>query len=143
LGKGDKDMSVHEVGSTGNGSVPYSSTLPNKLGLTNQKSTESAAEKKLQKEVTPDVLQKAIDEANEVLGQVRPDLKFVVDNETNEVVVMFVSPDTGDIVNRYPTERAIAISHEIVKSQEQRLQLDKDYQRKTDELLGLFVKQRI
>lgn len=77
------------------------------------------------------------------MSQVRPDLKFVVDNETKEVVVMFVSPDTGDVVNRYPTERAIAISHEIVKSQEQRLQLDKDYQKKTDELVGLFVKQRI
>lgn len=136
-------MSVHEIGSTGNGSVPYSSTLPNNIALTNQKSTENTVEKKLQKEVTPDVLQKAIDEANDVLSQVRPDLKFVVDNETNEVVVMFISPDTGDIVNRYPTERAIAISHEIVKSQEQRLQLDKDYQKKTDELLGLFVKQRI
>lgn len=136
-------MSINEVGSTGNGSVPYRPTLPDKVVLANQRNTESAAEKKLEKKITPDVLQKAIDEANEVLADVRPDLKFVVDNETKEVVVMFVSPDTGDIVNRYPTERAIAISHEIVKSQEQRLQLDKDYQRKTDELLGLFVKQRI
>lgn len=136
-------MSINEVGSTGNGSVPYRATLPNNVGLTNQKDTESAAEKKLQKNITPDVLQQAIDEANEVLSQVRPDLKFVIDNEAKEVVVMFVSPDTGDVVNRYPSERAIAISHEIVRSQEQRLQLDKDYQRKTDELIGLFVKQRI
>ncbi len=136
-------MSVHEVGSTGNGSVPYRSTLPDKVVLTNQRNTESVVEKKLEKNITPDILQKAIDEANEVLTQVRPDLKFVVDNETKEVVVMFVSPDTGDVVNRYPTERAIAISHEIVKSQELRTQLDKDYQAKTDELLGLFVKQRI
>jgi uncharacterized FlaG/YvyC family protein len=143
LGKGDKEMSINEVGSTANGSVPYRPTLPNKVVLTNQQDTEGVAEKKLQKNITPDILQKAIDEANEVLADVRPDLKFVVDNETKEVVVMFVSPDTGDIVNRYPSERAIAISHEIVKSQEQRLQLDKDYQRKTDELLGLFVKQRI
>ncbi len=136
-------MSVHEIGSTGNGRVPYSPTLPNKAVSTNQQSNESVAVKKLQQNTTPDVLQKAIDEANEVLSQVRPDLKFIVDNETKEVVVMFVSPDTGDVVNRYPTERAIAISHEIVKSQELRTQLDKDYQRKTDELLGLFVKQRI
>ena len=136
-------MAINEIGSTGNGSVPYSPTLPDRVVLTNQKNAEDVFEKKLEKNTSPDVLQKAIDEANEVLSHVRPDLKFVVDNEANEVVVMFVSPDTGDVVNRYPTERAIAISHEIVKSQEQRFQLDKDYQRKTDELLGLFVKQRI
>lgn len=93
-------------------------------------------------QVTPDALQRAIDEANKVFAHVRPDIKFVIEEESNDVVIMLVEPETGDVINRYPTVQAIAISSAITKAQEAILEKQALFKSARDELAGLLIAQR-
>jgi uncharacterized FlaG/YvyC family protein len=90
-----------------------------------------------------DPLQKAVDEANQLFSHVRPDIKFVIDEASKEVVMMLVEPETGDVVNRYPTEHALAISHEIAKAQAKVAERHEVFRNIDNGLLGLFVEQKI
>ena len=86
-------------------------------------------------------LQKAVDAANEIFNQVRPDIKFVIDESTKDVVVVLLEPETGDVINRYPTEQAMAISNAIVESQARIAERQEAFQSTNKQLLGLFVQQ--
>jgi uncharacterized FlaG/YvyC family protein len=88
-------------------------------------------------------LQSAIDDANNMLAYVRPDIKFVIDEATNDVVIMLVEPETGDVINRYPTEQALAISNAIVESQARAAEQHAVFQNAGNGILGLFVAQKI
>lgn len=89
-----------------------------------------------------DALKSAVDDANNMLLYVRPDIKFVIDEATKDVVVMLVEPSTGDVINRYPTEQALAISNAIVESQARAAEQHTAFQKSSNQLLGLFVEQR-
>ncbi|MEE9330678.1 MAG: flagellar protein FlaG [Methylophilaceae bacterium] len=93
-------------------------------------------------EVTPDVLQKMIDEANQMLSYIRPDIKFVIDEGSKKVVIMLIEPDTGDVINRFPTEQALAISHAITQSHEKVAARHEAFRHAGDGVLGLLVRQR-
>lgn len=92
-------------------------------------------------EVKNDVLEKAIEEANEVFQHVRPDIKFVLDSDTKEVILMMVEPNTGDVIRRYPTEQALAITDAISKSQ-LKLTGQPAFRQAGDGILGLFVEHK-
>jgi len=92
--------------------------------------------------VSADELQKAIDAANHMFEYVRPDIKFVIDESTKDVVIMLVEPETGDVINRYPTEQALAISNAIVESQARAAEQHEAFLNANEQLLGLFVEQR-
>lgn len=102
---------------------------------------EKRAQAKQGAEVTNDVLEKAIEEANEVFKHVRPDIKFVLDSDTKEVVLMMVEPNTGDVIRRYPTEQALAITDAISKSQLE-VTSQSAFRQSGDGILGLFVEQK-
>ena len=89
-----------------------------------------------------DALQNAVSDANNMLLQVRPDIKFVIDEATKDVVIMLVEPSTGDVINRYPTEQALAISNAIIESQARAAEHYEIFQSANDQLLGLFVQQK-
>lgn len=91
----------------------------------------------------PEELKNAIDDANKMLAYVRPDIKFVIDEATKDVVIMLVEPSTGDVINRYPTEQALAISNAIVESQARAAERQADFQAASNQSLGLFVEQRV
>lgn len=93
-------------------------------------------------DVSNDVLEKAIEEANEVFKHVRPDIRFVLDDDSKEVVLMIVEPDTGDVIRRYPTDQALAISDAITKSQLQVGNSQQAFRQAGDGILGLFVEQK-
>ncbi len=92
--------------------------------------------------VGADELQKAVGAANEMFQQVRPDIKFVIDESTKDVVIMLVEPETGDVINRYPTEQALAISNAIVESQARAAEQHEVFRNANAQLLGLFVEQK-
>lgn len=94
------------------------------------------------KQDSPD-LQSAINDANNMLAYVRPDIKFVIDEATNDVVIMLVEPETGDVINRYPTEQALAISNAIVESQARAAEQHAVFENAGNGILGLFVAQKI
>ncbi len=87
-------------------------------------------------------LQKAVDAANEMFRHVRPDIKFVIDESTKDIVIMLVEPETGDVINRYPTEQALAISNAIVESQARAAEQNEAFRNANEPLLGLFVEQK-
>ena len=89
-----------------------------------------------------DALQNAVNDANNMLAHVRPDIKFIIDEATNDVVIMLVEPSTGDVINRYPTEQALAISNAIVESQARAAEQHIAFQNESKQLMGLFVEQR-
>lgn len=106
----------------------------------------SPQEKKIQEkannpDVSNDVLEKAIEEANAVFKYVRPDIKFVLDADTKEVILMMVEPENGDVIRRYPTEQALAISDAISKSQLE-VTSQPAFRQAGDGILGLFVEQK-
>lgn len=97
---------------------------------------------KTAQDLDPDALQKAVEEANQLFSQVRPDIKFVIDESTKDVVILLVEPVTGDVINRYPTEQAMAISNAIVESQARIAERSEAFRRANDGLVGLFVQQK-
>lgn len=92
--------------------------------------------------LVPEALQQAVDEANKMFSQVRPDIKFVIDEGTKDVVILLVEPVSGDIINRYPTEQAMAISNAIVESQSRLAEQNEAFRNNSNGLLGLFVQQK-
>lgn len=116
--------------------------------------TQSASSEKLHSEemlkvelkeasnLGPDELQRAVEEANKMFSTVRPDIKFVIDEGTKDVVIMLVEPETGHVINRYPTEQAMAISNAIVESQARVADQRLAFSHASDGLLGLFVEQK-
>lgn len=91
---------------------------------------------------SPDLLKNAVDEANVVLSQTRPDIKFVIDSESNKVVIKLIEPDSGEVINQYPTEQAVAISNAIAQTQAQIAERHAAYKSGNESLLGLFIKHR-
>ena len=98
---------------------------------------------KIKQEVTPDVLQKAVDEANKVFEHVRPDIKFVIEEDTQNVVMMLIEPETGDVIKRYPTEQAITISSALTKTQSEAFERRELFRNSSEGMLGLIFKQKI
>lgn len=92
--------------------------------------------------VTPDLLRQAVDEANQVLSQTRPDIQFVIDDESNKVVIKLIEPESGHVINQYPTEQAVAISHAITQFQTQAAERHAAYESGQARILGLFVKHK-
>ncbi len=99
-------------------------------------------ELKAAKDLDPDALQKAVEDANKLFSQVRPDIKFVIDESTKDVVILLVEPVTGNIISRYPTEQAMAISNAIVESQARIAERSEALRNANEGLVGLFVKQK-
>jgi len=133
-------MSVEGI-SAGTGSV----NLPGSATATQSEQPRQALPKIEFKDVSAlgaDALQKAVDAANEMFHQVRPDIKFVIDESTKDVVIMLVEPETGDVINRYPTEQALAISNAIVESQARIAEQHEAFRQSNQQLLGLFVEQK-
>lgn len=95
------------------------------------------------KELEPDALQKAVEEANQMFSQVRPDIKFVIDESTKDVVILLVEPGTGNVINRYPTEQAMAISNAIVESQARISERSEAFRNDSNHLIGMLVQQKI
>lgn len=112
--------------------------FPRKINAEELPKTEVTTTSKL----GPEALQQAVDEANKMFSQVRPDIKFVIDEGTKDVVILLVEPVTGDIINRYPTEQAMAISNAIVESQARLAEQSEAFRNNSNGLLGLFVQQK-
>ncbi len=89
-----------------------------------------------------EALQSVVDEANAMLEYVRPDIKFVIDEATKNVVILMLEPETGDVINRYPTEQALAISNAIVESQARLAEKQAAFKNSTNQALGFLIEQR-
>jgi uncharacterized FlaG/YvyC family protein len=135
-------QSVHLIASNTamlpSNSVTTQPDFPRQTAIDALPTTES----KLDKHVAPDILDKAVEEANIIFSQVRPDIKFVIDESTQDVVILLVEPATGDVINRYPTEQAMAISNAIIESQARLAEQKEVFRNTNNELLGLFVQQK-
>lgn len=119
-------------------SVTTQPDFPRKSAVDALPTTES----KIDKNLAPDVLEKAVEEANVMFSQVRPDIKFVIDESTQDVVILLVEPATGDVINRYPTEQAMAISNAMIESQARLAEQKEVFRNSNNDLLGLFVQQK-
>lgn len=137
-------MSVQNVNAVTSSVALSSSTVTGQSALPQEAQKEALPkiEFKTGSKAGPEELQQAVDDANKMLGHVRPDIKFVIDEATKDVVIMLVEPETGDVINRYPTEQALAISNAIVESQARLAEQHVAFKRSSDELLGLFVQQK-
>lgn len=91
---------------------------------------------------TPEQLKKAVDAANEVFKQVQSDVQFVVDDESNKVVIKLVEPSSGEVINQYPTEQAVEISKAIAQTQTQIAEKHAAFKSADSALTGLIVKQK-
>lgn len=135
-------MSVQNTNLIAAGLRPASSSIADESDFPRQKPAAELPELKVKAAPTPEALRHAVEEANKLFNHVRPDIKFVIDESSNEVVVMLVEPDTGDVINRYPTEQALAFSHAYIQSQDQMVERHEAFRNAGDGLLGLFVQQK-
>ena len=135
-------MSVQGINSIANGFGPSGSSAAGQSATTGQAPSVKLPQHEVKKEISSDALQKAVDEANKVLSQTRPDIHFVIEQDSNNVVVMFVEPDTGEVVNRYPTEQSLAIRDAIVKTQAEALARREFFKNSNDGLSGLILKHK-
>lgn len=135
-------MSVQSTNLVAGGLKPVSSSIVDQSGFPRPKLSAEAPAFETKAAPPPDALQNAVDEANKLFSHVRPDIKFVIDESSNEVVIMLVEPDTGDVINRYPTEQALAMSHAFIKTQDQIVERHEAFRNAGDGVLGLFVQQK-
>jgi uncharacterized FlaG/YvyC family protein len=87
-------------------------------------------------------LQDAVDDANKVFKQIHSDVQFVIDSESNKVVIRLIEPSSGEVINQYPSEQVVAISNAIRESQLQATERRVTYKTSAADLLGIFVKQK-
>ena len=135
-------MSIQGVGAVPNSTVLSSNAGQPALPQEARKEALPQIEFKAVSKLGSDALKNAVGEANALLEYVRPDIKFVIDEATKDVVIVLLEPETGNVINRYPTEQALAISNAIVESQARVAERQAVFQRSGNELLGLFVEQR-
>jgi uncharacterized FlaG/YvyC family protein len=88
------------------------------------------------------LLQTAVDEANKVFKDIHSDVQFVIDSESNKVVIRLIEPSSGEVINQYPSEQVVAISNAIRESQLQATERRVAYKTSAADLLGIFVKQK-
>lgn len=136
-------MSVQSMNLIAGGVSLPSSSLAAQSAMPGQQVSSADQVQKVKQEVTPDVLQKAVDEANKVFEHVRPDIKFVIEEDTQNVVMMLVEPETGDVIKRYPTEQAIAISSALTKTHSEAFERRELFRNSGESMLGLIFKQKI
>lgn len=138
-------MSVQHVSLIASSTNLTSSSITGQPDFSRQTTTEvlPKIEFKTARKPESDALQKAIEEANKMFSQVRPDIRFVIDETTQDVVILLVEPVTGNVINRYPTEQAMAISNAIVESQARIAERSEAFRNADDSLVGLFVQQKI
>lgn len=92
--------------------------------------------------VPADHLQKAVDEANAMFRQIRSDVEFVVDQESKKVVIKLVEQSSGEVINQYPSEQALAISKAITQMQTNIVERHAAFKAVDMGLAGLIVKQK-
>lgn len=138
-------MSVQSVGLIASGTNLASGSITGQPDFTRNTAVEALPkiEFKTAQSLEPDALQKAVEEANKMFAQVRPDIKFVIDESTQDVVILLVEPITGDVINRYPTEQAMAISNAIVESQARIAERSEAFRNDSNSLVGMLVQQKI
>jgi uncharacterized FlaG/YvyC family protein len=88
------------------------------------------------------LLQTAVDEANKVFKDIHSDVQFVIDSESNKVVIRLIEPSSGEVINQYPSEQVVAISNAIRDSQLRATERHVAYKASAADLLGIFVKQK-
>jgi flagellar protein FlaG len=88
-----------------------------------------------------ELLQEAVDQANKMFTQIQSDVQFVFDKDSNKVVVKLVEQGTGVVINQYPTDHAIAISHAIAQMQQNTANLHASFKSNSG-LQGLLFKQK-
>lgn len=93
-------------------------------------------------EIPADHLQKAVDEANAMFRQIRSDVEFVVDQESKKVVIKLVEQSSGEVINQYPSEQALAISKAITQMQTNIVERHAAFKTVDMGLAGLIVKQK-
>jgi flagellar protein FlaG len=92
--------------------------------------------------VSPTELKRAIDSANNALGQSNAGVEFSIDKNTDQTVVKVVESGTGDVIRQYPSKEAIAIAQAITDLQQQMAQRQSSSQSAGSELKGLLIKQQ-
>jgi flagellar protein FlaG len=137
-------MSVQSINTANAANYQASTQVDTKLALPAQKpATElPKQETKADAVIKPDLVENAVNEANEVFSRVRPDIKFVFDEEANEVLIKLIEPGTGEVINQYPSEQAVAISNAIVKIQEATIEWQSTFKSGKDDFAGLLFKQK-
>ncbi len=138
-------MSVQSISLIASSANLTSSSITGQPDFSRQAASEvlPEIEFKTGKKPEPDALQKAVEEANKMFSQVRPDIKFVIDESTQDVVILLVEPVTGNVINRYPTEQAMAISNAIVESQARISERSEAFRNDSNNLIGMLVQQKI
>ncbi len=137
-------MPIRNVNNLSLAGMPAALTPVTEKPVTQERHVEPLPAQKQKEAVLPDVLEQAIQEANEMLKHVRPDIKFVIDADTHEVVMMMVEPETDNVLKRYPSEQALVISHAITGSKDSvTVGQHGGLRNSGDGLLGLLVEQKI
>lgn len=138
-------MTIENISAVSSNSSLVSNPTTNQAVLPRSATSEALPEIefKTNSKAGGDELQKAVDAANTVLTYVRPDIKFVIDEGTKDVVIVLLEPETGDVINRYPTEQAMAVTNAIVESQARVAENQEIFKKANEQLLGLFVEQNI
>jgi flagellar protein FlaG len=139
-------MSIQNAKLIADGITPSSGFVASKTALPQTPSAEvdlpKIEVKSLAQSASPALLQHAVDEANKVFSQIHSDVKFVIDSESKKVVIKLIEPSSGEVINQYPSDQAVAISNAISQAQLQAAERQVAFKSSNANLLGMFVKQK-
>lgn len=62
-------------------------------------------------------VQKAVSRINDYIQTLRRDLKFRVDQETDQVVVTVVDSQSGEVIRQIPSEEVLAVARSLDRAQ--------------------------
>lgn len=135
-------MSIQSMNTLTGGAVQPGGYVPASSMTPRQTLPVEVKEVKVKEIASSDQLQKAVDDANEVFEQINSDVRFVVDKESKKVVIKLVEHGSGEVINQYPTEQALAISKAIAQMQSDIVERHAAFKAADSGLAGLMLRQK-
>ena len=100
--------SSYQAQSQVNQNADEQKTIPNTSAPNNNKVSET--------ELSPEKLEKVVQQLQEFMGEMNRSLQFKVDEDSGRNVIKVIDKESGDLVKQYPSEEVLGIVAKLAEA---------------------------
>ena len=100
--------SSYQAQSQVNQNADEQKTIPNTSAANNNKVSET--------ELSPEKLEKVVQQLQEFMGEMNRSLQFKVDEDSGRNVIKVIDKESGDLVKQYPSEEVLGIVAKLAEA---------------------------
>ncbi|PWS55655.1 flagellar protein FlaG [Pseudoalteromonas sp. meg-B1] len=101
-------ISSYQAQSQVNQNADEQKTIPNTSAANNNKVSET--------ELSPEKLEKVVQQLQEFMGEMNRSLQFKVDEDSGRNVIKVIDKESGDLVKQYPSEEVLGIVAKLAEA---------------------------